>query len=557
MGAGQSSTSEPQSQGDVKTSYYVLLGIDRDATEEQIKKAYRRKALELHPDRNFGNEEDATKTFAEIQAAYQVLSDPQERAWYDSHESTILRGDDGEGGEVPQYQGDVKVTTAEDLARIIAKFNSRIEFNDGPSGFFGFLREIFEHLAKEEEVAADWENVDVLDYPTFGHKDDEYEDVVKQFYATWSSFSTMKTFAWKDKYRLSEAPDRRYRRAMEKENQRARQDGKNEFNEAVRSFVAFVRKRDPRYVPTTQSEAERQKALRDAADAQRRRAQQANAELIKDDAVPEWAKFREPEEMEEEQEEEQDQEVFECVACDKIFKSEKQILAHEKSKKHQKAVQALKRKMKKDDANLDLEGEVFMPHQDNDDLSAEGEELDTEQVDVARESEDRIAPVNPELHSKDEGNLESESDGGDGDTNANVAAGPNKEPLQRKSSESELDSGEDSDYASPDTITSRLQPITIGDGSPGDTANRTPDDEASNSDSVKPKMGKAAQKRAKRAAAAASVHPQDLSHTCVGCDAAFPSKTRLFQHIKDHPKHAALKPSIAAAGGKGKKKGKK
>lgn len=44
----------------------------------RLKKAYKKKALELHPDRNFQNEEKATKLFAEVQAAYEILSDPQE-----------------------------------------------------------------------------------------------------------------------------------------------------------------------------------------------------------------------------------------------------------------------------------------------------------------------------------------------------------------------------------------------------------------------------------------------------------------------------------------------
>lgn len=49
-----------------------------DGTESRIKKAYKRKALELHPDRNYNDTERATKLFAEVQAAYEILSDPQE-----------------------------------------------------------------------------------------------------------------------------------------------------------------------------------------------------------------------------------------------------------------------------------------------------------------------------------------------------------------------------------------------------------------------------------------------------------------------------------------------
>ena len=109
MGASQSSsnggTAESTPAQEEKTSYYELLGVERSATEDELKKAYRRKALLLHPDKNRGDEERATKVFAEVQAAYEVLSDPQERAWYDSHESSILRGDGAAGGEdVQTYQ---------------------------------------------------------------------------------------------------------------------------------------------------------------------------------------------------------------------------------------------------------------------------------------------------------------------------------------------------------------------------------------------------------------------------------------------------------------------
>ena len=64
------------------SEYYDLLGVSRDATEGDIKKAYRRMAMEYHPDRNNGDK-SAEEKFKEITEAYDVLRDPQKRAHYD------------------------------------------------------------------------------------------------------------------------------------------------------------------------------------------------------------------------------------------------------------------------------------------------------------------------------------------------------------------------------------------------------------------------------------------------------------------------------------------
>ncbi len=67
--------------------YYKILGVSRNASQEEIKKAYRRLALKYHPDRNKGNKE-AEEKFKEINEAYAVLSDPEKRRQYDQFGST-------------------------------------------------------------------------------------------------------------------------------------------------------------------------------------------------------------------------------------------------------------------------------------------------------------------------------------------------------------------------------------------------------------------------------------------------------------------------------------
>ena len=71
--------------------YYDLLGIDRAASPDQIKKAYRQLARELHPDRNPGDPE-AEARFKEVAKAYETLSDGERRAHYDRF------GESGPGG---------------------------------------------------------------------------------------------------------------------------------------------------------------------------------------------------------------------------------------------------------------------------------------------------------------------------------------------------------------------------------------------------------------------------------------------------------------------------
>ena len=87
-----------------KRDFYEVLGVAKNASEEDIKKSYRKLAMKFHPDRHQGTDaKDSEAKFKEVKEAYEMLSDAQKRAAYDQYGHAgvdpTMRGPGGAGGE--------------------------------------------------------------------------------------------------------------------------------------------------------------------------------------------------------------------------------------------------------------------------------------------------------------------------------------------------------------------------------------------------------------------------------------------------------------------------
>ncbi|KAJ2950964.1 hypothetical protein O0L34_g5340 [Tuta absoluta] len=239
--------------------HYEVLGLVRDASASDIKKAYRRLALQWHPDKNLDNLQEAKEQFQLVQNAYEVLSDPQERAWYDNHREQLLRG----AGK--SYN--------DDSLDVYPYFSPSCYkgFGDDPQGFYGVYSEVFSKLSSEETDFLD-DPEDVAKIPKFGNSTTPYEDV-HEFYAYWMAFSTNKSYVWLDQYEIQQGDNRRVIKLMEKENNKIRQKARKERNEEIRRLVSFVRRKDKRVIEHT-------KQLQEKAEENKKKAEQMRRDRI-------------------------------------------------------------------------------------------------------------------------------------------------------------------------------------------------------------------------------------------------------------------------------------
>ncbi|KAI9337745.1 DnaJ domain-containing protein [Obelidium mucronatum] len=338
--------------------YYEALGVERTADAAALKKAYRTKALELHPDKNPHRIEEATRLFAHVQNAYQVLNDPHERAWYDSHRESILRGQDPDPTAANHTPSSSTSTPVNTLMQFFSP-SCYSGFDDSNvKSFFRVYSALFEKLQNEELVAAETDpesifqtdKTSVFEFQEFVFLGDSKEEYPREFYNRFLTFSSTKSFRWYDKYRLSDAENRPVRREMESQNQKFRSNARREYNETVRALARHVQKRDPRY----QRHLENEKYARDvkAAALKEKKRKEKEETLKKAEVfeVQDWAKG--PDLVLDEEDEIIELNEFYCQACGKLFKSDRQWKNHENSKKHKQNVEELRRQLLEEDSFL-------------------------------------------------------------------------------------------------------------------------------------------------------------------------------------------------------------
>ncbi|XP_014355689.2 dnaJ homolog subfamily C member 21 [Papilio machaon] len=394
--------------------HYDVLCITKEASSSEIKKAYRQLALQWHPDKNLDKLQEAKEQFQLIQNAYEVLSDPQERAWYDNHREQLLRG--------------AGSSYNDDSLDVYPYFSPSCYkgFTDDPQGFYGVYSEVFSKLASEETDFLD-DPEDVAQIPKFGNSTTPYEEV-HEFYAFWMAFSTNKSYVWLDQYEISQGDNRRVIKLMEKENNKIRQKARKERNEEIRRLVSFVRRKDKRVIEHTKLlQAKVEENKRKAEQVRRERIMQRQKEIEEakiregessflqsedyhkklseiesllaeefglssdDDTISEGGMESSNEESSKTEDVSEQSKVpgksatksktvvknLYCTACNKLFKNINSFENHENSKKHKENV-----------ANMTLENDIdISDNGDNDADNASSNEHDSGKINGQTEEE--------------------------------------------------------------------------------------------------------------------------------------------------------------------------
>ncbi|NP_956338.1 dnaJ homolog subfamily C member 21 [Danio rerio] len=540
--------------------HYEVLGVKRDASDDDLKKAYRKLALKWHPDKNLDNAEDAAEQFKLIQAAYDVLSDPQERAWYDNHREALLKG--GVSGE---YQDD-----SIDLVQFFT-VTCYSGYGDDEKGFYAVYRNVFESIVKEEKEHSKDEEDEEDEFPSFGESESDYDTVVHLFYGYWQSFCTRKNFAWKEEYDTRQASNRWEKRAMEKENKKTRDKARKEHNELVRQLVAFVRKRDKRVQAhkklVEEQNAEKAKKVEEL----RRKQKLSQAKLAEDYQEQSWTamselekelqqmeaeygqEFGDASDSEENEEELESRDIANvdgvdavmadgaaemddyyddlyCPACDKSFKSDKAMKNHSKSKKHREMVALLRQQLEEEDESLSqncAEREEDDEEEDDDD---DDEQNDTSKQKLSKRQKKKKRlqkPVN------------------------NLPEAPETVSPVPQSTEEHLS-------PAPDSGNTEDTPVPSEDPDDGVKPDGQENTNQKSTAKTKGKKGGKDSKKSSKAHGGVEAAPEkEVNLRCVTCQYEFTTRNKLFDHLKSTGHATALSSSNTSQTSKKKKDSRK
>ena len=585
--------------------YYEILGVNKDVSDEELKKSYRKLALKWHPDKNPDNVAEAKEQFQLVQQAYDVLSDPHERSWYDSHRESILKG----------AGSDYK----DDSLDVFQYFTTSCfqGYGDDEKGFYAVYNEVFNKLAAEdaEYVADDGSDFEI---PSFGNSKSSYEDVVHPFYAYWQSYSTKKSYAWLDPYDIRNAPNRRVVRAVEKENKKVRDKARKQRNEEVRNLVAFVRKRDKRVQAHAKLLEER--AAKNAQKIEEKRKQhiKERQEAMKNYKESDWTKFsnieKELEVIEANLAAEfgdtdvsscgesgsDKEEIFEtpldlyCVACNKVFKTVKAFSNHENSKKHKENVEILKASVLDEEEGLGVsrnkqkDEAPFYDHLEITSLSGLSSDSDVSLKDELEElkSIERLTKKKNKKQNRNRiVNICNVTDDSASDSEFETFLGWSKKqrkkqqhrtkvwqntPGNEDSEENEATSNsvgiatgkahEDFDICAEKVKGKKAKDIRkpkVDISKEGQVKNRkgvadvVKVDGKMDNVELKNKRATEVKKKGKKDGSYSADNVRDLNHCCVTCCSEFPSKNKLFDHLKKTG-HSVFIPHLAGTAAKEK-----
>ncbi|XP_017010391.2 dnaJ homolog subfamily C member 21 [Drosophila takahashii] len=532
--------------------YYEELELQRDANDGDIKSAYRKMALRWHPDKNPDRLAEAKDRFQLIQQAYEVLSDPQERSWYDNHREQILRGKNSE--------------YAENCLDVFPFFTSSCYkgYGDDEQGFYRVYTDVFVQIASEDLEFMD-EDDRLGMAPDFGHANSSYEEVVGPFYAFWQAYSTRKTYEWLCPYDVREIKERFILRKVEKEMKKIVQAARKERNEEVRNLVSFVRKRDRRVQAYRRVLEERAEANRLKQEEKRReqlRKRQEELAAVRENKVfnegyeeqlkqleqqygSESDEYTDEEEDDEEGEDSDDPaaEKFEveyvddlyCVACNKTFKNAKARANHEESKKHKENVDRLCQEMEEEE-------EAFNDASHEDTLSGVEEGLEELQIaDDQLSGEEALSEEESALTKRNKKNKKSRKSAAK--QAQEEASDEPDEPIDLKASKSE---SEDDDWSKGKKAAKKSK-SKKGAASKVRSAEQTAPEPITKEAKAAPKSGDD------------DPDPTVPQHTCVTCRLVFDSKNKLFAHLKKNNHGVYIPKAKPVVEGKppGKAKGKR